>query len=87
MEKFAAYGFNKSHSAAYAQISYYTAWLKVHHTCAFMAALLTSEMGNQEKLLKYISCCKKTGFYRIFKSTQILILYSRTDQCDSGFAK
>ncbi len=61
MEKFAAYGFNKSHSAAYAQISYYTAWLKVHHTCAFMAALLTSEMGNQEKLLKYISCCKDRG--------------------------
>ena len=59
MEKFAAYGFNKSHSAAYAQISYYTAYLKVHHFCEFMAALLTSEMGNQDKLLKYISCCKE----------------------------
>lgn len=61
MEKFAAYGFNKSHSAAYAQISYYTAYLKVHFTCEFMAALLTSEMGDQEKLLKYISCCKDRG--------------------------
>ena len=61
MEKFAEYGFNKSHSAAYAQISYFTAYLKVHHTVEFMAALLTSEMSNQEKLLKYISCCKDMG--------------------------
>lgn len=58
MEKFAEYGFNKSHSAAYALISYYTAYLKVHYKVEFMAALLTSEMGNQDKLLKYVSCCK-----------------------------
>lgn len=58
MEKFAEYGFNKSHSAAYALISYYTAFLKVHYKVEFMAALLTSEMGNQDKLLKYVSCCK-----------------------------
>ncbi|MBO4300035.1 MAG: DNA polymerase III subunit alpha [Desulfovibrio sp.] len=58
MEKFASYGFNKSHSAAYALISYYTAWLKVHYKVEFMAALMTSEMGNQDKLLKYVSCCK-----------------------------
>ncbi|MBO5490641.1 MAG: DNA polymerase III subunit alpha [Desulfovibrio sp.] len=58
MEKFAAYGFNKSHSAAYALISYFTAYLKVHHKVEFMAALMTSEMGNQDKLLKYVSCCK-----------------------------
>jgi DNA polymerase III subunit alpha len=58
MEKFAAYGFNKSHSAAYALITYYTAYLKVHHKAEFMAALLTSEMDTQEKVLKYISCCK-----------------------------
>lgn len=61
MEKFAEYGFNKSHSAAYALISYYTAWLKVHYKVEFMAALLTSEMGNQDKLLKYISTCKDMG--------------------------
>jgi len=61
MEKFAEYGFNKSHSAAYALISYYTAYLKVHHKVEFMAALLTSEMGNQDKLLKYVSCCKDMG--------------------------
>lgn len=57
MEKFAEYGFNKSHSAAYALISYYTAFLKVHYKVEFMAALLTSEMGNQDKVLKYVSTC------------------------------
>lgn len=61
MEKFAAYGFNKSHSAAYALISYHTAWLKTHYKVEFMAALMTSEMGNQEKLLNYISNCKDMG--------------------------
>ena len=61
MEKFAEYGFNKSHSAAYALISYFTAYLKVHYKVEFMAALLTSEMGNQDKLLKYVSCCKDMG--------------------------
>ncbi len=58
MEQFAKYGFNKSHSAAYALISYHTAYLKTHHKHEFMAALLTSEMSNQDKLLKYISACK-----------------------------
>ncbi|MDR3073627.1 MAG: DNA polymerase III subunit alpha, partial [Deltaproteobacteria bacterium] len=58
MEQFAKYGFNKSHSAAYALISYHTAYLKAHHKHEFMAALLTSEMGNQDKLLKYIAACK-----------------------------
>ncbi|EGY27661.1 DNA polymerase III, alpha subunit [Desulfovibrio sp. A2] len=61
MEKFAEYGFNKSHSAAYALISYYTAFLKVHFPTEFMAALLTSEMGNQDKLLKYVAACKDMG--------------------------
>ncbi len=58
MEKFAEYGFNKSHSAAYALISYHTAYLKAHFKVEFMAALLTSEMGNQVKLLKYVAACK-----------------------------
>lgn len=61
MAKFAEYGFNKSHSAAYALVSYYTAYLKVHHKVEFMAALLTSEMENQGKLLKYIAACKDLG--------------------------
>ena len=58
MEKFAEYGFNKSHSAAYALISYHTAYLKTHYKVEFMAALLTSEIGNQDKILKYIAACK-----------------------------
>lgn len=61
MEKFAEYGFNKSHSAAYAQISYHTAYLKAHFPVAFMAALMTSELGNQEKLLQYIADCREQG--------------------------
>jgi DNA polymerase-3 subunit alpha len=58
MEKFAEYGFNKSHSAAYALISYHTAYLKAHFKVEFMAALLTSAMDNQDKLLKYVTACK-----------------------------
>lgn len=58
MEMFAAYGFNKSHSAAYALISYHTAYLKAHHPTEFMAAMITSEVNNTDKVLKYISACR-----------------------------
>ena len=58
MEKFAEYGFNKSHSAAYALISYHTAFLKAHFPVAFMAALITSDIENQDKVLKYIADCQ-----------------------------
>jgi len=58
METFAAYGFNKSHSAAYALISYQTAWLKTHHPTEFLAALLTLEMGDTDKTYKNLSDCK-----------------------------
>ncbi|MEE8320575.1 MAG: DNA polymerase III subunit alpha [Gammaproteobacteria bacterium] len=51
MEKFAGYGFNKSHSAAYALIAYQTAWLKAHHPAAFMAAVLSSDMDNTDKIV------------------------------------
>ncbi len=61
MEKFAEYGFNKSHSAAYAVISYHTAYLKTHFKTEFMAALLSLQMGNQDKVLKYIAACKDCG--------------------------
>lgn len=71
MEKFAEYGFNKSHSAAYALISYYTAFLKVHYPVEFMAALLTSEMGNQDKLLKYVAACKDMGIAVLQPSVQL----------------
>jgi DNA polymerase-3 subunit alpha len=50
MEKFAGYGFNKSHSAAYALLAYHTAWLKVHYTSEFFAANMTVEMGDTDKL-------------------------------------
>ncbi|MBI5699747.1 DNA polymerase III subunit alpha [Candidatus Saganbacteria bacterium] len=59
--KFAGYGFNKSHSAAYALISYQTAYLKANHPPQFMAALLTSVMGNTDKVTLYISECQRMG--------------------------
>lgn len=61
METFAEYGFNKSHSTAYAMISYQTAYLKAHYPVEFMAALLTSEKDNRDKIIKHISGCKDMG--------------------------
>jgi DNA polymerase-3 subunit alpha len=61
MEQFAGYGFNKSHSAAYAVLAYRTAYLKARHPQYFMAALLTSERGNQDKVVKYINECRDMG--------------------------
>jgi len=58
MEKFAGYGFNKSHSAAYALIAYQTAWLKAHYPAAFMAAVLSSDMDNTDKVVIFINECK-----------------------------
>jgi DNA polymerase-3 subunit alpha len=59
MEKFAGYGFNKSHSAAYALLAYHTAYLKTHYPVEFMAALLTSEISKPENVVKYISECRE----------------------------
>lgn len=61
METFAEYGFNKSHSTAYAMLSYQTAYLKAHYPAYFMAALLTSEKDNRDKIIKYINDCKEMG--------------------------
>jgi DNA polymerase-3 subunit alpha len=61
METFAAYGFNKSHSAAYALVSYQTAYLKAHYPQEFMAALLTMEMGDTDKTYKNIADCRERG--------------------------
>ncbi len=61
MAKFAGYGFNKSHSAAYALIAYQTAYLKAHYPVEFMAALLGSDMGNTDQVVKYINECKEMG--------------------------
>ena len=59
MEKFAGYGFNKSHSAAYALVSYQTAWLKAHHPAAFMAAVLSSDMDKTDKVVVFIEECRQ----------------------------
>ncbi len=61
MEKFAAYGFNKSHSAAYALIAYQTAYLKAHYPVEFMAALLTEDMENTDKVIKNIGEVRAMG--------------------------
>jgi len=59
--KFAGYGFNKSHTVAYALVAFQTAYLKAHYPVEFMASLLTSEMGNQDKMVTYIKACKTMG--------------------------
>src|SRR5438067_1254560 len=61
MAQFAGYGFNKSHSAAYALLAFQTAYLKTHYPMEFMAALLTSETGSTDKVVKYINECREMG--------------------------
>jgi len=61
MAQFAGYGFNKSHSAAYAYMAYITAYLKAHYPIEFMSGLLTSETGNTDKVVKYINECRERG--------------------------
>ncbi|MGA7289561.1 MAG: DNA polymerase III subunit alpha, partial [Terriglobales bacterium] len=61
MAQFAGYGFNKSHSAAYALLAYHTAYLKTHHPLDFMAALLTSITGDTDSVVKYINECREMG--------------------------
>ncbi len=61
MAKFAAYGFNKAHSAAYGWISYQTAYLKAHYRPEYMAALMTIEAANTDKVLLYVTDCRKAG--------------------------
>jgi DNA polymerase-3 subunit alpha len=59
MEKFAEYGFNKSHSAAYALVAFQTAWLKAHHPAAFMAAVMSADMDNTEKVVTLLDDCRQ----------------------------
>jgi len=61
IEKFAGYGFNKSHSAAYAMLSYQTGWLKAHYPAAFMAAVLSCDMDHTEKVVTFIDECAGIG--------------------------
>ena len=58
VEKFAGYGFNKSHSAAYALVSYQTAWLKTHYAAPFMAAVMSSELDNTDKIVVFVEECR-----------------------------
>jgi DNA polymerase-3 subunit alpha len=61
VEKFAGYGFNKSHSAAYALVSYQTLWLKAHYPAEFMAAVLTADMQNTDKVVTLVEECRSMG--------------------------
>ena len=61
MAKFAEYGFNKSHSAAYCVIAAQTAWLKAHYPVEFYAALLSTDMGDTDRIVKYIRLCRRQG--------------------------
>ncbi|HEV2492432.1 MAG TPA: DNA polymerase III subunit alpha [Terriglobia bacterium] len=61
VKEFAGYGFNKSHSAAYAFVAYQTAYLKAHYPVEFMSAMLTAEIGNQDKLMFYLNECRDMG--------------------------
>jgi DNA polymerase-3 subunit alpha len=61
IQKFAGYGFNKSHAAAYAVVCYHTGYLKAHYPTEFMAALMTSDMGNQDKIVGYFTECRDLG--------------------------
>ncbi|MBW4038462.1 MAG: DNA polymerase III subunit alpha [Acidobacteria bacterium] len=71
MEQFAGYGFNKSHSAAYALLAYHTAWLKTHYPVEFMAALLTSETSKPENVVKYIGECRELGISVVPPNVQV----------------
>ncbi len=61
IQKFAGYGFNKSHAAAYAVVCYQTAYLKAHYPTEFMAALMTCDMGNADKIVSYFTECRDLG--------------------------
>ncbi|MFZ5592984.1 MAG: DNA polymerase III subunit alpha [Pseudomonadota bacterium] len=77
MEKFAGYGFNKSHSAAYALLSYQTAWLKAHYPAAFMAAVLSADMDNTDKVVTLIDECR---------DMKIEVLPPDINTCECAFA-
>jgi len=76
MEKFAGYGFNKSHSAAYALIAYQTAWLKAHYPADFMAAVLSADMDNTDKVVMLIDECRSMG---------LRVLPPDINRCDFAF--
>ena len=84
MEKFAGYGFNKSHSAAYALVAYQTAWLKQHYPAEFMAATISSDMDKTDKVVTFIDECRAMGldFCRRMSIRVSSTLVSMAEQCD-----
>ena len=70
VEKFAGYGFNKSHSAAYALVSYQTAWLKTHYSAPFMAAVMSADMQTTEKVVIFVEECRTMGIAPALPSVQ-----------------
>jgi len=92
IEYFAGYGFNKSHSAAYAIISYRTAYLKAHYPAEFMAALATSEMGNTDKLVAYLDEAKRMGLTVLPPDVNesratVTVIDAKTLRCGLGIIK
>ena len=85
IQKFASYGFNKSHSAAYAFISFQTAYLKAHYPAEFMAAVLSLEIGNAEKLTGFIGECKEMGMRVLPPNVQQSENRFRTENGDIRF--
>src|SRR6202522_1982280 len=86
MAQFAGYGFNKSHSAAYALLAYHTAWLKTHYPVEFMAALLTSETSKPENVVKYISECREINIPVVPPNINISDANFTPIKTDTGFA-
>jgi DNA polymerase-3 subunit alpha len=86
MAQFAGYGFNKSHSAAYALLAYHTAWLKTHFPVEFMAALLTSETSKPENVVKYISECREMNIPVVPPNVQVSDANFTPVQTESGEA-
>src|SRR5436189_911347 len=95
LEKFAGYGFNKSHSAAYGVISYQTAYLKAHYPVEFMAGLLSNEINNTEKISVFVGECKRMGIsilppdinksgLKFTPETSVAAVYDRRDQEDGA---
>ena len=76
MAKFAGYGFNKSHSVAYALVAYHTAWLKTHHPAAYMAATLSAELQNTDKVMLLLADCAELG---------LKVLPPNVNACCHGF--
>lgn len=85
IEKFAGYGFNKSHSAAYAMISYYTAWLKCYYPEYFMAHLINSDIDKTDTLVNYVTECKRMGIKVLKPSFKSKALFRVVNQKEIDF--